>query len=60
MIWDIPSLDPRPSFRFYITVRRTTGPGTSCLRMRQIFIVFVVGKYIWNENAHSEYTKDAH
>ena len=30
----------------FITVRRTTGPGTSCLRMRQIFIVFVVGKDI--------------
>ncbi len=30
------------------------------LRMRQIFIVFVVGKNIWNENAQSEYTKDAH
>ncbi len=28
----------------FITVRRTTRPGTSCLRMRQIFIVFVVGK----------------
>ena len=23
----------------FITVRRTTGPGTSCLRMRQIFVV---------------------
>ena len=30
----------------FITVRRTTRPGTSCLRMRQIFIVFVVGKNI--------------
>ena len=29
-----------------ITVRRTTRPGTSCLRMCQIFIVFVVGKNI--------------
>ena len=33
--------------------------------MRQIFIVFVVGKNIYNrnlytENAQSEYTKDAH
>ena len=25
----------------FITVRRTTGPGTSCLRMRQIFIVYL-------------------
>ena len=30
----------------FIAVRRTTRPGTSCLRMRQIFIVFVVGKNI--------------
>ncbi len=30
----------------FITVRRTTRPGTSCLRMRQIFIVFMVGKNI--------------
>ncbi len=30
----------------FITVRRTTRPGTSCLRMCQIFIVFVVGKNI--------------
>ena len=49
----------------FITVRRTTRPGTSCLRMRQIFFVFVVGKNIYNrnlytENAQSEYTKDAH
>ncbi len=49
----------------FITVRRTTRPGTSCLRMLQIFIVFVVGKNIYNrnlytENAQSEYTKDSH
>ena len=49
----------------FITVRRTTRPGTSCLHMRQIFIVFVFGKNIYNrnlytENAQSEYTKDAH
>ncbi len=30
----------------FITVRQTTRPGTSCLRMCQIFIVFVVGKNI--------------
>ena len=24
----------------FITVRRTTGPGTSCLRMRQSFVRF--------------------
>ena len=53
----------------FITVRRTTGPGTSCLRMRQIFIVYLWSAKIFNksnnrnlytENAQSEYTKDAH
>ncbi len=52
VLWSIPVLIctevasiPGRVFAF-ITVRRTTGPGTSCLRMRQIFIVFVVGKDI--------------
>ncbi len=32
----------------FITVRQTKA-GTSCLRMRQIFIVFVVGKNLINQ-----------
>ncbi len=50
------SLDPRLSFRFFIMIYSNTRPGTSCLRMRQIFIVFVVGKNIYNWNL---YTKNA-
>ncbi len=65
MLYEMLASIPGRAFAF-IMVRRTTRPGTSCLRMRQIFIVFVVGKNIYNrnlykENAQSEYyTKDAH
>ena len=52
----------------FITVRQTTGPGTSCLRMRQIFIVYLWLAKIFNKSIieictqkmQSEYTKDAH
>ena len=44
----------------FITVRRTTGPGTSCLRMRQIFIVYLWSAKIFNKSIMEICTQKMH
>ena len=44
----------------FITVRRTTGPGTSCLRMRQIFIVYLWSAKIFNKSIIEICTQKMH
>ena len=44
----------------FITVRRTTGPGTSCLRMRQIFIVYLWSAKIFNKSIIQICTQKMH
>ena len=44
----------------FIKVRRTTGPGTSCLRMRQIFIVYLWSAKIFNKSIMEICTQKMH
>ena len=44
----------------FITVRRTTRPGTSCLRMRQIFIVYLWSAKIFNKSIIEICTQKMH
>ena len=44
----------------FITVRQTTGPGTSCLRMRQIFIVYLWSAKIFNKSIIEICTQKMH
>ena len=44
----------------FITVRRTTGPGTSCLRMCQIFIVYLWSAKIFNKSIIEICTQKMH
>ena len=56
-----PSLASIPGRVFaFITVRRTTGPGTSCLRMRQIFIVYLWSAKIFNKSIIEICTQKMH